>query len=160
MLFGIPGNLSIIIIILKNKLLRKQPNNLFLLNMALTDLLNLTLNTILFYFKQDEIFTNYYLGILLCKLTPVALSKFLLFKTYLCYIIYFLVFNFVCGALSLTALTITRVLGIVFPKVADFLTFHKWVVKLIILFIYLVSICSTFPSIGYEWRKIWVSLKT
>ena len=75
MLFGIPGNLSIITIILKNRLLRKQPNNLFLLNMAVTDLLNLTVNTTLYFFKQNIIFRNYYLGPFLCKLSPVLLSK-------------------------------------------------------------------------------------
>ena len=76
MLFGIPGNLSIIIIIMKNRLLRKQPNNLFLLNMAVADLLNLTVNTTLFFFEPDIIFRFYYLGPFLCKLTPLLLSKF------------------------------------------------------------------------------------
>ena len=75
MLFGIPGNLSIIAIILKNKLLRKQPNNLFLLNMAVTDLLNLTVNTTLYFFRPDNIFRNYYLGPFLCKLSPLLVSK-------------------------------------------------------------------------------------
>ena len=76
MLFGIPGNLSIIIIIMKNRLLRKQPNNLFLLNMAVADLLNLTVNTTLFFFEPNIIFRFYYLGPFLCKLTPLLLSKF------------------------------------------------------------------------------------
>ena len=76
MLFGIPGNLSIIVIIMKNRLLRKQPNNLFLLNMAVADLLNLTVNTTLFFFEPDIIFRRfYYLGPFLCKLTPLLLSK-------------------------------------------------------------------------------------
>ena len=39
---------------------------------------------------------------------------------------------FVCGALSLTLLTISRVLGIVFPKVAEFLTHNRWVIFIII----------------------------
>ena len=77
MLFGIPGNLSIITIILKNRLLRKQPNNLFLLNMAVTDLLNLTVNTTLYFFKPNIIFRNYYLGPFLCKLSPLLVSKYL-----------------------------------------------------------------------------------
>ena len=77
MLFGIPGNLSIITIILKNRLLRKQPNNLFLLNMAVTDLLNLTMNTTLYFFRPDTIFRNYYLGPFLCKLSPLLVSKYL-----------------------------------------------------------------------------------
>ena len=77
MLFGIPGNLSIITIILKNRLLRKQPNNLFLLNMAVTDLLNLTVNTTLYFFRPDFIFRNYYLGPFLCKLSPLLVSKYL-----------------------------------------------------------------------------------
>ena len=76
MLFGIPGNLSIIIIILKNRLLRKQPNNLFLLNMAVTDLLNLTVNTTLYFFRPKAIFKNYYLGPFLCKLSPLLVSEY------------------------------------------------------------------------------------
>ena len=75
MLFGIPANLSIITIILKNRLLRKQPNNLFLLNMAITDFLNLTVNTTLYFFDASEIFENYYLTPFLCKLTPVLLGE-------------------------------------------------------------------------------------
>ena len=75
MLFGIPANLSIITIILKNRLLRKQPNNLFLLNMAITDFLNLTVNTTLYFFDASNIFAAYYLTPFLCKLSPILLGE-------------------------------------------------------------------------------------
>jgi hypothetical protein len=83
-LFGILGNLSIIIIILRNKLLRLQPTNLFLLNMATSDFLSLCLNPILYLFRQDVIFTNYMLGEFWCELSPVATGnkKIKLFFSY------------------------------------------------------------------------------
>ena len=159
MLFGIPGNLSIIAIILKNKLLRKQPNNLFLLNMAVTDLLNLTVNTTLYFFRPDNIFRNYYLGPFLCKLSPLLVSKLeYFFNQNETFYVLLLVYMFVCGALSLTSLTISRVLGIVFPKVADYLTFNRWVIFLIIIFIHISSLLCTWPSIDYDgWRRSWVN---
>ena len=70
MVFGIPGNASIIIIILKNKLLRLQPMNLFLLNLAISDLLHLCTGPLLYLFKRNAVFTNYYLGEIGCLVTP------------------------------------------------------------------------------------------
>ena len=70
MLFGITGNASIIFIILKNKLLRLQPTNLFLLNMAVSDILNLCTGPILYLFKRDILFVNYYLPKFCCIATP------------------------------------------------------------------------------------------
>ena len=75
MLFGILANTSIIIIILKNKLLRLQPMNLFLLNLAVSDLLHLCISPLLYLFKRDTIFTNYYLGKLSCLATPFFRGK-------------------------------------------------------------------------------------
>ena len=69
-LFGITGNASIIIIILRNKLLRLQPTNLFLLNMAVSDFINLCICPILYIFKRDILFTNYYLPKWCCIATP------------------------------------------------------------------------------------------
>ena len=67
MLFGILSNLAVIIIIIKNRLLRRQVTNLFLLNMAISDLLNLTFNTVGYYFWMNVqpspsgvIFNQYY----------------------------------------------------------------------------------------------------
>ena len=74
-LFGITGNVSIIIIILKNKLLRLQPINLFLLNLAVSDLLHLCVSPILYLFENDVIFTNYYLGHICCLATPFFRGK-------------------------------------------------------------------------------------
>ena len=74
-LFGITGNVSIIIIILKNKLLRLQPINLFLLNLAISDLLHLCVSPILYLFENDVIFTNYYLGHICCLATPFFRGK-------------------------------------------------------------------------------------
>ena len=70
MLFGITGNASIIIIILRNKLLRLQPTNLFLLNMAVSDFINLCICPILYIFKRDILFVNYYLPKWCCIATP------------------------------------------------------------------------------------------
>ena len=70
MLFGIIGNASIIFIILKNKLLRLQPTNLFLLNMAVSDFINLCICPILYIFKRDILFVNYYLPKWCCIATP------------------------------------------------------------------------------------------
>jgi len=49
---GLVGNLSILIIIMKNKLLRLQATNLFLFNMAVADFLTLLIIPFLYYFKQ------------------------------------------------------------------------------------------------------------
>ena len=75
MLVGISGNLSIIIIITKNKLLRQQVTNLFLLNMAIADALNLVFNPIFYYFRNNVIFTSYLLDETLCVSAPAFLSK-------------------------------------------------------------------------------------
>ena len=82
MLFGITGNLSIIIIILKNKLLRLQPINLFLLNLAISDLLHLCVSPILYLFENDVIFTNYHLGHICCLATPFFRGKIVQVKNY------------------------------------------------------------------------------
>ena len=64
---------------------------------------------------------------------------------------------FVCGAMSLLMLMICRVLGILFPKVADFLTFNRWISFLIIFAIHIVSLLSTWPNIDYDgWYRSWV----
>ena len=76
MMFGIIGNTSISIIILKNKLLRLQPINLFLLNLAVSDLLHLCVSTILFLFRRNILFTNYYLGRFCCLSTPFLNGKY------------------------------------------------------------------------------------
>lgn len=75
MLFGITANASIIIIILRNKLLRLQPTNLFLLNMAVSDFLNLCMNPIFYLFGRDVLFTNYYLGKVSCLVTSFFTGK-------------------------------------------------------------------------------------
>ena len=90
MLIGILGNLSVIVIVLKNKLLRLQVTNLFLLNMAISDLLNLTFNTIGYYFSaavasspSGVIFNQYYLGENMCTATSFFTSntnQFYLYK--------------------------------------------------------------------------------
>jgi hypothetical protein len=73
-LIGLIGNLSIMIIIIKNKLLRLQPTNLFLLNMAVADFLTLLVIPFLYYFKQKVVFTMYNLGKIPCKMTPFLIG--------------------------------------------------------------------------------------
>ena len=82
MLIGILGNLSVIVIVMKNKLLRLQVTNLFLLNMAISDLLNLTFNTVGYYFwgavapsPSGVIFNQYYLGENMCTATSFFTSN-------------------------------------------------------------------------------------
>ena len=82
MLFGILFNLAVIIIIIKNRLLRRQVTNLFLLNMAISDLLNLTFNTVGYYFWMNVmpspsgvIFNQYYLGENMCYASTFFTSK-------------------------------------------------------------------------------------
>ena len=82
MLFGILANLAVIIIIIKNRLLRRQVTNLFLLNMAISDLLNLTFNTVGYYFWMNVqpspsgvIFNQYYLGENMCYASTFFTSK-------------------------------------------------------------------------------------
>ena len=82
MLFGILSNLAVIIIIIKNRLLRRQVTNLFLLNMAISDLLNLTFNTVGYYFWMNVqpspsgvIFNQYYLGKNMCYASTFFTSK-------------------------------------------------------------------------------------
>ena len=74
-LFGTIGNVSIIMIILKNRLLRLQPTNMFLLNMAISDLLNLTISPVLYLFRQNVIFSSYYLSESMCFSTPIFTGK-------------------------------------------------------------------------------------
>lgn len=70
-LFGTLGNGAIVIIILKNRLLRLQPANMFLLNMAISDLLNLTICTVLYLFRNKVIFSAYYLSETICYASPI-----------------------------------------------------------------------------------------
>ena len=70
-LFGTIGNGAIIIIILKNRLLRLQPANMFLLNMAISDTLNLTICTVLYLFRNKVIFSGYYLSETICYASPI-----------------------------------------------------------------------------------------
>jgi hypothetical protein len=77
---GLVGNLSILIIIMKNKLLRLQATNLFLFNMAVADFLTLLIIPFLYYFKQKVIFRMYKLGRIPCRLTPFLIGKKILDK--------------------------------------------------------------------------------
>lgn len=72
---GLMGNLSIFIIITKNRLLRLQATNLFLLNMACADFLTLLVIPFLYYFKQKVIFRLYKLGRVPCRMTPFLIGK-------------------------------------------------------------------------------------
>ena len=69
------GNLSILIIILKNRLLRLQPTNMFMLNMATADFLMLMFCSVLYIFKQKVIFTLYLPGYFACYLNPYFVSE-------------------------------------------------------------------------------------
>lgn len=72
---GVLANLSIIVVVLSNRLLLLQPTNLFLVNMCLSDLLNVLINPWLYFFRQGFVFRFYLLGAELCKLTPFLLGN-------------------------------------------------------------------------------------
>ena len=54
MVVGLLANFSIIFIILKNKMFLLQPANLLLLNMCISDFINLLINPWLFIFKSGN----------------------------------------------------------------------------------------------------------
>ena len=56
MVVGLLANFSIIFIILKNKMFLLQPANLLLLNMCISDFINLLINPWLFIFKSGNQF--------------------------------------------------------------------------------------------------------
>ena len=164
MLFGITGNASIIIIILRNKLLRLQPTNLFLLNMAVSDFINLCICPILYIFKRDILFTNYYLPKWCCIATPyltgttkneyylpIHLNN-LQYKIFHCTtdIFYSIVTIFLSGALSLTAITFNRVIGIAMPRLANMLEMNRYIVYAILAFIWIVSLGTAVPTFDYR----------
>ena len=81
MCVGIPANLIMILTIFKNRSLLLQPTNLFLLNMCISDLLNLSVSPILFLFNQDVIFRFYYLGDFLCNIGPFLIGEILVLSS-------------------------------------------------------------------------------
>ena len=155
-LIGIIGNASIIIIILRNKVLRLQPTNLFLLNMALSDFMNLCINPALHLFKSDVLFTNYYLGKVCCFLSPflTGKSKLTLTQQYEIKAYFFSVSIFLSGALSLSAITLNRVIGIVMPKLADILELNPLIVYAILISIWLISFGTAVPNFSYRQYKV------
>ena len=164
-LIGIIGNASIIIIILRNKVLRLQPTNLFLLNMALSDFMNLCINPALHLFKSDVLFTNYYLGKVCCFLSPFLtgkskLSSNLNSKQLRFHVVrpnkgpLFSVSIFLSGALSLSAITLNRVIGIVMPKLADILELNPLIVYAILISIWLISFGIAAPNFSYRQYKV------
>ncbi len=81
LVIGIPANLSIIWILVRNRLLRLQPINLFILSMALSDALNLAIIPVLYLFRQENIFRFFLLGPVICHLRPILTSMFTAFHT-------------------------------------------------------------------------------
>ena len=74
-LVGLLGNLSILVVIGANKLLRLQPPNLFLFSMCLSDFLNLLVNPVLYLYKQPVLFRFYYLDAFFCNVTPFLIGE-------------------------------------------------------------------------------------
>ncbi|XP_054163364.1 neuropeptide FF receptor 2-like [Oppia nitens] len=120
MTIGIFGNLAIVCLILRLKSLRKSHINLFILNMALADLL-----TTLFcpwMGLVDNVYQNYELGPVFCKLEG--------FLKMLCLL---------ASVLSLVTVSFDRFIAIVFPfkrhlnrKVSYLIIFAIWAIAIIL----------------------------
>jgi len=139
---GLLGNLSIIVIILKNRLLRLQPNNLFLLNMAIADFCMLLFIPTLYFFKQIVIFRFYYLGEVACYATPYLIVAF-----------------FAAGSGSLSLITLARLIGI---GVESF-SLNNLKCRTacgILLALWLFALGSAFPTTLYRryWKRYWSDL--
>ena len=59
------------------------------------------------------------------------------------------------GALSLTAITLNRVIGIAMPRLANMLEFNRFIVYVILAFIWIVSLGTAVPT--FEYRRYNVS---
>ena len=57
---------------------------------------------------------------------------------------------FVSGALSLTAITLNRVVGIMMPKLANILELNNSIVYAILAVIWLISFGSAIPTFDYR----------
>ena len=62
----------------------------------------------------------------------------------------YLVTIFVSGALSLTVITLNRVIGIAMPRVADVLELNRFIVYTILVVIWLISIGTAVPTYLYQ----------
>ena len=63
-----------------------------------------------------------------------------------------------CGKISLSMLIAFRMLGVTFPKVANFLITKKYITPLIILLVHIASMLFTWPSIDFGgWRRCWIT---
>ena len=61
---------------------------------------------------------------------------------------------FLSGALSLSAITLNRVIGIVMPKLADILELNPLIVYAILISIWLISFGTAIPNFSYRDYKV------
>ncbi|TRY80329.1 hypothetical protein TCAL_10176 [Tigriopus californicus] len=139
---GILGNLSIIIIMINNKILLLNRTNLLLWNMCASDCLNLIFNPLLYLFKQNVIFRFYYLGDFICNVTPFLIVTFML-----------------ASVLSLTTISVVRFLGIHFSSKGEF-RLSNAVVYLLIGIIWVIALSAAIPTIIFRryWTRQWSNL--
>ena len=67
---------------------------------------------------------------------------------------FFSVAIFLSGALSLTAITLNRVIGIVMPKLADILELNPLIVYAALISIWLISFGTAVPNFSYRQYKV------
>ena len=63
---------------------------------------------------------------------------------------YSIVTIFLSGALSLTAITFNRVIGIAMPRLANMLEMNRYIVYAILAFIWIVSLGTAVPTFDYR----------
>ena len=62
----------------------------------------------------------------------------------------FIVTIFLSGALSLTAITLNRVIGIAMPRLANMLEMNRFIVYAILAFIWIVSFGTAVPTFNFR----------
>ena len=68
----------------------------------------------------------------------------------MCYFFYFIVTIFLSGALSLTAITFNRVIGIAMPRLANMLEMNRFIVYAILALIWILSFGTAVPTFNYR----------
>ena len=63
---------------------------------------------------------------------------------------YSIVTIFLSGALSLTAITFNRVIGIAMPRLANMLEMNRYIVYAILAFIWIISLGTAVPTFNFR----------
>lgn len=148
--------------------------NLFLLNLAISDLLHLCTGPLLYLFKRNSIVTNYYLGKIGCFASPFFRGNYVVLlwnlnfglrfikhrelfsgrywnsSLYIPSLILISVTFLVAGALNLTIISLNKVIGIMMPKVANVLISNRCIVYATLVSIWAISVVSAVWSFFFK----------